>query len=308
MTSAIPWKQFLEAKKYAYLYNSILNWDDSAAEEAFKTAKDAFYANLQGIPCDVKSHDPDIYNNKIDWNSQENNDLIRDFESQPVDQDIDSNHEPVVIFGDALPDPYKNYAPYGWGDADDKVKGSWGEADDKVKGSWGVGEDMNKGDGNGIKWEEYIKDGKIIRDDTDAGCKNNDWWDWNNDKAGDQGWKDTDNKAGYQGWSETDNKAVDGGWNCNDNKAGDQGWNNYGYDYTNYYPSYGNNNKSYYPSYGNGNNERYETCNFIGHNSQRSAWKNNGNRSKSSGQGYGRQRAHGSTMQAHGGQRIYVNH
>ncbi|PWA58617.1 hypothetical protein CTI12_AA398080 [Artemisia annua] len=354
VTSSIPWKQFLEAKKYTYLYNNILNWEDSAAEEAFKTAKDAFYANLQGIPYDVKSHDPDCYNNKIDWNSQENNDLIRDFESEHVVQDIDSNHEPVVIFGDALPDPYKNYAPYGWGDADDKVKGSWGDADYKVKGSWGVSEDMNKGDGNGIKWDEYIKDGKIICDDTDAGCKNNDWRDWNDNNAGDQGWNYNANKAGYQGWNEADNKAVDQGWNeteavdrgwnCNDDKAGyqgwnynvnkagyqgwnetdiksvdqgwnfndtkagDQGWNNYLYD-NNYYPSYGDNNKSYYPSYGNGNNERYETSNFIGHNGQRSrTGRNNGNRSKSSGKGYGRQRAHGSTMQAHGGQHIYVNH
>ncbi|PWA93330.1 hypothetical protein CTI12_AA072120 [Artemisia annua] len=344
VTSSIPWKQFLEAKKYAYLYNNVLNWEDSAAEEAFKTAKDAFYANLQGIPYDVKSHDPDCYNNKIDWNSQENNDLIRDFESEHVVEDIDSNHEPVVIFGDALPDPYKNYAPYGWGDADDKVKGSWGDADDKVKGSWGVSDDLNKGDGNGIKWEEYMEDGKIICDDTNAGCKNNDWWDWNNDKAEDQGWNYNVNLAGYEGWNKPDNKAVDrgwscnddkagdqgwnynvntaryqgwsgnnnnavdGGWNCNDNKAGDQGWNNYVHDYNNYYPSYGNNN-NYYPSYGNGNNERYETCNFIGHNSQRSrTWRNNGNRSKSNGKGYGRQRAHGSTMQAHGGQCIYVNH
>lgn len=298
-----------------------MNWDDSGGEEAFKTAKDAFYANLQGIPYDVKSHDPDFYNNKIDWNSQENNDLIRDFESERVVQDIDSNHEPVVIFGDALPDPYKNYAPYGWGDADDKVKGSWG-----------VSDDLNKGDGNGIKWEEDINNGKIICDNTDAGCKNNDWWDWNDNKAGDQGWNGTDdqavdggwncnddkavdqgwnynvNTAGYQGWNETDNNAVDGGWNCNDNKAGDQGWNNYMYDHNNYYPSYGNNNNNYYPSYGNGNNGRYETCNFIAHSNQRSrTWRNNGNRSKSSGQGYGRQRAHGSTIQAYGGQRIYVN-
>nr|GEY34824.1 hypothetical protein [Tanacetum cinerariifolium] len=174
---------------------------------------------------------------------QENNDLIRDFESEVV-QDIDNNHEPVVIFGDALPDPYKNYAP-GWGDADDK-------------------------DGN-------------------------------------QGWNDTDDKARDRGWNYNDNKAGQG-WNRIDNKAGDHGWNNYVYDYNNYYPSYGNNNNNYYPSYGNGNNERYETRNFIGHSSERSrTWRNNGNRNKSSGQGYGRQRAQGSTMQAHGGQRIHVN-
>lgn len=265
VTSSIPWKQFLEAKKYAYLYNNVLNWDDSAAEEAFKIAKEAFYANLHGIPYDVKSHDPDCYNNKIDWNSQENNDLIRDFESESVVEDIDSNHEPVVIFGDALPDPYKDYAPYGWGDADDKVKESCG-----------VSDDLNKGDG----------DGKII--------------------CGDQGWNETDNKAVDGGWNCNDHKAVDQEWDYNVNEAGDQGWNNYAFDYNNYYPSYGNNNNNYY---GNGYNERYETYNFIGHNSYRSrTWRNNGNRSKSNGQGYGRQRAHGSTMPAYGGQPIHVNY
>nr|GEZ02504.1 hypothetical protein [Tanacetum cinerariifolium] len=141
----------LEAKKYAHLYHNISNWDDSAGEEAFKTAKDAFYAKLHGIPYEVKPHDPDFYNNKIDWNSQEDNDLIRDFES-----DFDD-------FGDALPDPSTNYAIYGWGDTDDKVKGTWG-----------VSDEINKVEGNVINWDDYIKDGKIIWADTDVGCKNND--------------------------------------------------------------------------------------------------------------------------------------
>ncbi|GJZ10816.1 hypothetical protein Tco_0545575 [Tanacetum coccineum] len=285
VTSSMSWKQFLEAKKYTHLsiYNNISNWDDSAGEEAFKTAKDAFYAKLHGIPYEVKSHDPDFYNNKIEWNSQEDNDLIRnfesDFESEVVVQDINNNHEPVVIFGDALPDPSKNYAPYGWGDADDKVKGTWG-----------VSDEINKVDGNVINWD-YIKDGKIIWADTNAGCKNNDWWDRTDNNAGDQGWNDTHDNAGDQGW------------NYNVNR------NNYVDDYNNnYYPSYGNNNNNYYPSYGNVNNERYGAYNFTGNNSQRNrTWRNSGIKSKSSGQGYGRQRAHGSTMQAHGGQGIHVH-
>nr|GEX58662.1 hypothetical protein [Tanacetum cinerariifolium] len=239
VTSSITWKQFIEAYQIGRLYENISNWDGSAGEEAFKTAKDAFYVKLYGITYDVKSHNPDLYNNKIDWNSQEDNDLICDFESAVVVQDIDNNHEPVAIFGDALPDPYKNYAP------------GWGDTDDKVKGSWGVSDDINKGDGNVIKWDDYIKDGKIILADTDVGCKNNDWWDWTHNKDGNQGWNDTDDKARDRGWNYIDNK----GWDEIDHKAGDQGWNNYVYDYNNYYPSYGNNNNNYYPSYGNGNNE-----------------------------------------------------
>nr|GEZ33749.1 hypothetical protein [Tanacetum cinerariifolium] len=102
-------------------------------------------------------------------------------------------------------------------------------------------------------------------------------------------------------WDRTDNKAAEG-WNGTDNKAGgDQGWNYYVDDYNNYYPSYGNKNNNYYPSYGNVNNETYEADKVW-------TWRNNGIRSKSSGQGYGHQRAHGSTMQAHGGQGIHVHH
>lgn len=296
VVGSLSWKKFMEAKKFTHLYKDVMEWDDTAGEAAFRVAKDRFNKKFHGLPCDVEHHSPNLYIDEIDWNAQVDQNLILDLEAEPVAPDVDSVHEPVVIFGDVLPDPYKNFSPYGWGDSDD----------DKIKNSWGVNDEM-KGDQNGINWDDYIQNGRIIWDDCNVGG-GNEWWVANesDNKAGDLGWvgggndtwvtNENTNKAGNQGW-------VGGGndWcvsNENDNKAGDQGWN------TNLY------NNDYSSSYGNVNNERYvsshKTQRFQGNNSQRGrSWRSNGNR-KSTGQGHGNQRAQGSTFQTYGSQRIHV--
>ncbi|KAI3806627.1 hypothetical protein L1987_22538 [Smallanthus sonchifolius] len=162
---SISWKKFLEAKEFTHLYDNIMKWDDYAGEEAFHTAKDRFYAQFHGLPCDLESHNPDLYNDKIDWNAQMDYNLIQDLESEPVAPDDANQHEPVVVFEDVLPDPYKDYSPYGWGDSDDMKK-----------------------DQRGINWDDYIDNGKIMWDNCDV-AGGNDWWIWNKDgNNGDQGW------------------------------------------------------------------------------------------------------------------------
>ncbi|XP_071716577.1 uncharacterized protein [Rutidosis leptorrhynchoides] len=253
VVGSFSWNKFMEAKKFTHLYNDVMNWDDSAGEAAFTAAKDRFRKQFYGLPCDIDLHNPDLYVDEIDWNVQADQSLILDLESEPVVNDGDCQHDPVVIFGDVLPDPYNNFSPFGWGDSDD----------DKIKNLWGVNDDM-KGDQNGINWDDYIQNGRIIwDDDCNVGdgnklCVSN----VNDDnKAGDLGW-DTydnywgfsnvnDNKVGDQGWgssvnnrcisNEYDNKAVDQGWdengndwcvsNENGNKAVDQGWDENGYDW-----------------------------------------------------------------------------
>ncbi|KAI7726258.1 hypothetical protein M8C21_008602 [Ambrosia artemisiifolia] len=194
---SFPWKKFLEAKKFTYLYDNIMKWNDCAGEEAFHTAKDRFYAEFHGIPCDEQFHNPDLYNDKIDWNAEPDHNLIQDLESEPVTPDDASPHEPVVIFEDVLPDPYKDYSPYGWGDSDDKNKNSWGMSDDV------------KRDENAINWDDYIDNGKIIWDNCDVGG-GNEWWDWNenDNKEGDQGWNTNvyDDNNYYYAYGNMNNK------------------------------------------------------------------------------------------------------
>lgn len=291
---SLSWKKFLEAKKFTHLYDNIMRWDDSAGEKAFQTAKDRFYSNFHGLPCDVELHNPDLYIDKIDWNAGVDHDLIRHLESEPVVPD--SQHEPVVIFGDILPDPYKDFSPYGWGDSDEKIKKSWGISDDH----------------NEINWDDYIDNGRIIWDECEVAAGNN-WWvsdgDENYNKAGDQGWNTNsyDNSNYYPSYGDVNNagdQAGNDGWisneHENDNKAGDQGWDTNKYDNSNHYSSYGKvNNESCMSS--------HKTWRFHGNNNQRNrSWKNNGNWKKSTGQSYGNQRGHGSTIQAHGSQRIHV--
>ncbi|KAL8257366.1 hypothetical protein R6Q59_029407 [Mikania micrantha] len=164
---SLSWKKFLKTKEFTHLYDNIIKWDDSAAEAAFKIAKHQFYAKFHDLPSDAEPHNPDLYIDTIDWNTQVDHRLMQDLESEFINPDAADLHDPVVIFGDVLPDPYKNFSPYGWGD----------------------GDDMIREDPNGINWDDYIDHGRIIWDDCGVGG-GNDWWYWNHN----------DNKAGYQGW------------------------------------------------------------------------------------------------------------
>ncbi|KAM1008328.1 hypothetical protein FF1_004756 [Malus domestica] len=67
------------------LYNNIVEWNDSAGEEAFNNAKNRFWAEMNGlIPrSDISLPDPDMYIDDIDWRSSCNNidpQLILDLE------------------------------------------------------------------------------------------------------------------------------------------------------------------------------------------------------------------------------------
>ncbi|KAI3819922.1 hypothetical protein L1987_13775 [Smallanthus sonchifolius] len=181
---SLSWKKFSETKEFTHLYHNILKWDDSAAETAFRTAKDRFFAKFHGLPYDDEPHDPDLYIDKIDWNAQVDYNLMQDLESEPTGLDDGGPHEPVVIFGDVLPDPYNDYSPYGWGDSDDKIKKSWE-----------VGDDMKR-DQNEINWDDYIDNGRII-------------WNENDNKTGDQGWNITnayDENDYYGSYDNVNNK------------------------------------------------------------------------------------------------------
>ncbi|XAR69895.1 hypothetical protein NMG60_11001652 [Bertholletia excelsa] len=122
VVGSIPWQRFLENKKFIDLYDNVLNWNDSAGEEAFFNAKNRFWAKLNGLPCDIPLPDPDIYIDKIDWNSKVDQELLLDLESDSNAPDDQDKSEQVVILGKPLVAANDLFSPSGWGDAEEDLK------------------------------------------------------------------------------------------------------------------------------------------------------------------------------------------
>ncbi|KAL6498477.1 hypothetical protein OROHE_026574 [Orobanche hederae] len=118
----LDWETLLQMKKFAHLYENVINWDDSAGEEAFSNAKKRFWAEINGLFCHLPPPDPDLYIDKIDWDLETDNELISDVETETINSNTDENHDPVVILGDSL-FPNQAYSLSGWGDEEKVLKG-----------------------------------------------------------------------------------------------------------------------------------------------------------------------------------------
>ncbi|EXB93950.1 hypothetical protein L484_015495 [Morus notabilis] len=114
---SVPWGKLLETKKYIYLYDSVVKWNDSAGEEAFNNAKSRFWAKINGLPCDISSPDPDIYIDDIDWDASIDPELFLDLEREPEPSDESNQGERVLILGDSHID--QPFSCTGWGDAEE---------------------------------------------------------------------------------------------------------------------------------------------------------------------------------------------
>lgn len=74
----VPWRKLVFTRKCMFGHEGVLNWDDSAGEEAFRNAKDQFWANINGLSCQISLPDPDIYIEKVNWNPQIDAELIKE--------------------------------------------------------------------------------------------------------------------------------------------------------------------------------------------------------------------------------------
>lgn len=120
--AGVPWQKVLETKKYMDMDQDqkVLRWNDSAVEEAFRNAKTRFWAQMHGQPCDIKPPDPDIFIDKIDWDSDNvDPQLISDLDKRepetPFDTDIPNKDGGVVLGIPVVPEQYLS-TPTGWGD------------------------------------------------------------------------------------------------------------------------------------------------------------------------------------------------
>ncbi|CAH2074236.1 unnamed protein product [Thlaspi arvense] len=160
VVGSVPWKKVVEAKRFMHLYDRVVQWDDSAGEDAFKNAKSRYWAEINGVPCGLSLPDPDVYIDDVDWDAEVDTELILDLERGP--DPITGEEEHVVIL-DALvlSGQYSGLGwGTGWGDAEginedsfDKPENSWGDQKCEVKektGSWG-----HRNNDNSFKTESW---------------------------------------------------------------------------------------------------------------------------------------------------------
>lgn len=119
MIGAVPWGKVVNTKKYMSVDANVLQWDDSAGEDAFHNAKNRFWAELNDIPCDLSLPDPDIYIDEIDWDSKIDSELVLDLEREPIPFDLDTKKgEEDTIPGNMLL-LNQPIVCTGWGDDED---------------------------------------------------------------------------------------------------------------------------------------------------------------------------------------------
>ncbi|KAJ7949277.1 Bifunctional endo-1 4-beta-xylanase XylA-like [Quillaja saponaria] len=82
LIGSVPWDRIVAAKNFMYCHSNVLNWDDSAGEEAFQNAKKRFWAKINNLPCDIYLPDPDIYVDEVDWNSYVDPELMKEIDHE----------------------------------------------------------------------------------------------------------------------------------------------------------------------------------------------------------------------------------
>lgn len=105
MGSFNTWKDFLNAKEQTRYADKILEWDDSAAEDAFINAKKLFFARINNDDHhhhDSPLHDPDLYTDQISWDDDPDDDdqvkseLLRELESAAAARKCEDEHDEEV--------------------------------------------------------------------------------------------------------------------------------------------------------------------------------------------------------------------
>lgn len=143
----------------------VLEWDDSAGEEAFYNAKARYWAKTNNLPCSIPSPKSDTYIEEVDWNSEIDIELLKDLDKCCLSSDLDEDEvcgsacvrdypPPCTGWGDAE----AAIQPTGWGDAEVAIQPTgWGDEEDTMQPTgWGDTTDANEP----IQWVET--EGDII--------------------------------------------------------------------------------------------------------------------------------------------------
>ncbi|KAK7823108.1 hypothetical protein CFP56_035908 [Quercus suber] len=167
LIGSVPWRKLLETKKCMYLYDNVVQWNDSAGEEAFCNAKKRYWAGINGLPCNISLPDPDIYIDKVDWNSSIDPELLLDLEQeQETPNEVDKD-EKVVILGDSLLN--KSFSCTGWGEDEEELQKAadlsrhpgnedWDRKVDNDNNPWENSNDQNNGAMKDYGWGSHPND------------------------------------------------------------------------------------------------------------------------------------------------------
>ncbi|KAF3975785.1 hypothetical protein CMV_000979 [Castanea mollissima] len=251
----IPWGKIVDNKKYIHFQDNVLSWDDSAGKVAFQNAKKRFWAEINGLLCDISLPDPDMYIDEIDWNTNIGPELIKelDEELQNMQQENYNNpHEfsnvvdlgslkkevgewnPWESWGNGGDKAWDDFGNKGWGYCEEngwgrnewdngdnpwpvKNKG-WGDFENKDWG-WNQREPKNlNNDGNTLE-SRFRQNNRAFKDRGWRDCRGNGW----GRSQGDNG--DNSLPVKNKGWGKFENK--DWGWNQKEPKKlnnGDNPW------------------------------------------------------------------------------------
>ncbi|GAB4843896.1 hypothetical protein Ancab_013860 [Ancistrocladus abbreviatus] len=119
---AVPWSKLVETKRIMYLFDNVVKWNDSAGEEAFWNAKNRFWANINGLACDIKLPDPDMYIDEINWDAEIDPELLLDLDRESAISDKTAEEGGIVNLGNPL-DLTHSFLCSGWGDNEEELRG-----------------------------------------------------------------------------------------------------------------------------------------------------------------------------------------
>ncbi|EOY09111.1 Uncharacterized protein TCM_024498 [Theobroma cacao] len=195
LVGSVPWRKLLETKRFMYLYDNVVQWNDSAGEEAFYNAKNRFWAEINGLPCDIRLPDPDSYIDEIDWDSEIDPELLLDLEREPNTPDEKDKSENVVILGNSLL-LNQSFSCGGWGDAEEGVV-----KENNMSSNWKNQDCENS-------WEQnYASNNCNMKDIEYRNCWNNSW-EWNRRENNYNEWDN--NESNYVDYRSGDWDAWDG--------------------------------------------------------------------------------------------------
>ncbi|KAG5043303.1 hypothetical protein GLYMA_03G132800v4 [Glycine max] len=214
---SVPWRKLVESKKYMHLFEHVVNWDDSAGKEAFDNAKTRYWAEINGVPCNISPPDPNIFIDEVDWNATVDPQLILDVETELAkvpNEELRKNDHEIVMIGGALFLNEQKLPCTGW---DDDYAAEGPKPFDPNSAVQGWGENLQEHNGvesgklNHAPAEhagEHVAPAEPAKEDFSLAepakedfslaehAKGHEWQDWRNDSWG---WNQRENYGGGGG-------------------------------------------------------------------------------------------------------------
>lgn len=200
-----------------YLYDNVVHWNDSAGEEAFYNAKNRFWAQINGLPCDISLPDPNTYIDEIDWNANIDPELLLDLEREPeVPEEVDRDENVVILNSTLLFN--QSFSSTGWGDAEENFK-----QDTDLFFPTRYGHSTKNAGHEENSWENNCASCNGTKKDDGWGSYWNESWGWNQQDNNCNAWDNTYNEL--RNLNDRRN-GVDWGttWNGNSRKRESAGW------------------------------------------------------------------------------------